>query len=165
MLLAAGPYAFSAWSILGSTDTWRHHEIPRPRADNVARQNAWGLCCVVGGTAWIARVYNDFAPNSFDHRGKICWNSSNSSFNFMTSISLVPRRSRLGQSWTLPWAVTSPRDTRRSPALSQTSHGQRVKRERLGTRLDFYVLLAAILKHEKRLVSLRIWWQRQVAVG
>ena len=27
--------------------------------------------------------------------------------------SLVPRRSRLGQSWTLPWAVTSPRDTRR----------------------------------------------------
>ena len=25
--------------------------------------------------------------------------------------SLVPRRSRLGQSWTLPWAVTSPRDT------------------------------------------------------
>ena len=26
--------------------------------------------------------------------------------------SLVPRRSRLGQSWTLPWAVTSPRDTR-----------------------------------------------------
>ena len=25
---------------------------------------------------------------------------------------LVPRRSRLGQSWTLPWAVTSPRDTR-----------------------------------------------------
>ena len=27
-------------------------------------------------------------------------------------ISLVPRRSRLGQSWTLPSAVTSPRDTR-----------------------------------------------------
>ena len=37
--------------------------------------------------------------------------------------SLVPRRSRRGQSWTLPWAVTSPGD------------GQRVKRERLGTRL------------------------------
>ena len=34
------------------------------------------------------------------------------------STSLVPRRSRLGQSWTLPWAVTSPR-------------------ERLGTRLAF----------------------------
>ena len=41
-------------------------------------------------------------------------------------INLVPRRSRCGQSWTLPWAVTS----------SQTSHGQRVKRERLGTRLS-----------------------------
>ena len=41
-------------------------------------------------------------------------------------INLVPRRSRRGQSWTLPWAVTS----------SQTSHGQRVKRERLGTRLS-----------------------------
>ena len=27
--------------------------------------------------------------------------------------SLVPRRSRLGQSWTLSWAVTSPRDTPR----------------------------------------------------
>ena len=27
--------------------------------------------------------------------------------------SLVPRPSRLGQSWTLPGAVTSPRDTRR----------------------------------------------------
>ena len=31
----------------------------------------------------------------------------------LPNISLVPRRSRLGQSWTLPWAVTSPRDTRR----------------------------------------------------
>ena len=28
-------------------------------------------------------------------------------------VSLVTRRSRRGQSWTLPWAVTSPRDTRR----------------------------------------------------
>ena len=26
-------------------------------------------------------------------------------------LSLVPSRSRLGQSWTLPWALTSPRDT------------------------------------------------------
>ena len=52
-------------------------------------------------------------------------------------LSLVPRRFRLGHSWTLPWAVTSPRDTRLalSPALSQTSRGQRIKRERLGTRL------------------------------
>ena len=53
--------------------------------------------------------------------------------------SLAPNRSRLDQSWTLPWAVTSLRDTRRelvlSPALSQTSRGQRGKRERLGTRL------------------------------
>ena len=53
--------------------------------------------------------------------------------------SLVPGRSRRGQSWTLPSAVTSQRDTRRErvllPALSQTSRGQRVKRERLGTRL------------------------------
>ena len=53
--------------------------------------------------------------------------------------SLVPRRFRLGHSWTLPWAVTSPRDTHRervlSPALSQTSRGERIKREGLGTRL------------------------------
>ena len=28
-------------------------------------------------------------------------------------LSLVPRRFRLGHSWTLPWAVTSQRDTRR----------------------------------------------------
>ena len=48
--------------------------------------------------------------------------------------SLVPRRSRLGQSWTLPWAVTSPWDTQLRTS-SQTSRGQRVKRERLGTRL------------------------------
>ena len=55
---------------------------------------------------------------------------------------LVPRRSRRGQSWTLPWAVMSLRNTRQervlSPALSQTSRGQRVKRERLGTRLREY---------------------------
>ena len=53
--------------------------------------------------------------------------------------SLVPRRFRLGHSWTLPWVVTSPRDTHRervlSPALSQTSSGERIKREGLGTRL------------------------------
>ena len=56
--------------------------------------------------------------------------------------SLVPRRFRLGHSWTLPWAVTSPRDTRGegrervlSPSLSQTSRGERIKREGLGTRL------------------------------
>ena len=51
--------------------------------------------------------------------------------------SLVPRRSRLGQSWTLPWAVTSPRDT---------SRGQRGKRERLGTRLTLqhYLLFSQV---------------------
>ena len=59
--------------------------------------------------------------------------------------SLVPRRSRFGQSWTIPWAVTSPRDKRRelSPALPQTSRGQRGKRERLGTRL--HLLIASFL--------------------
>ena len=61
---------------------------------------------------------------------------SSSSSPVILRTSLVPRRFRLGQSWTLPWAVTSPRDTRREPpALSQTSRGQRGKRERLGTRL------------------------------
>ena len=44
--------------------------------------------------------------------------------------SLVSRRFRLGHSWTLPWAVTPPRD-----ALSQASRGQQIKRECLGTRL------------------------------
>ena len=34
---------------------------------------------------------------------------------FLDSRSLVPRHSRLGQSWTLPWAVTSTRDTRQEP--------------------------------------------------
>ena len=29
----------------------------------------------------------------------------------LTDTNLVPRRSRRSQSWTLPWAVTSPRDT------------------------------------------------------
>ena len=33
--------------------------------------------------------------------------------------SLVPRRSRCGQSWTLPWAVTSPRDNRAENAFSR----------------------------------------------
>ena len=37
---------------------------------------------------------------------------------------------KLGQSWTLWWAVTSP-----SPVLSPTTRGQRDKRECLGTRL------------------------------
>ena len=43
-----------------------------------------------------------------------------------------PRRSGLGQSWTLQLAVTSLRD---SLALSQFSLGPRGKKERLGTRL------------------------------
>ena len=36
------------------------------------------------------------------YRSQTCWE--------LLHPSLVPRRSRLGQSWTLPWAVTSPRD-------------------------------------------------------
>ena len=55
---------------------------------------------------------------------------SSSSSPVILRTSLVPRRFRLGQSWTLPWPVTSPRDT-----PFQTSRGQRGKRERLGTRL------------------------------
>ena len=58
---------------------------------------------------------------------KIDW-WKNVQFSPIQTTSLVPKRSRLGQSWTLPWAVTSPRDTR------QTSREQRGKRERLGTR-------------------------------
>ena len=44
---------------------------------------------------------------------------------------LVPRRSRLGQSWTVP---------------SQTSFGQRVKRQRLGTRLSDILLASTLIK-------------------
>ena len=66
-----------------------------------------------------------------------------STISLNAGASLVPRRFRLGHSWTLPWAVTWPRDTRRkrngvlAPALSQTSRGQRIKRERLGTMLYY----------------------------
>ena len=64
-----------------------------------------------------------------------------STISLNAGASLVPRRFRLSHSWTLPWTVMSPRDTRRkrngvlSLALSQTSRGQRIKRERLGTML------------------------------
>ena len=66
-----------------------------------------------------------------------------STISLNAGASLVPRRFRLGHSWTLPWTVMSPRDTRRkrngvlAPALSQTSRGQRIKRERLGTMLYY----------------------------
>ena len=40
--------------------------------------------------------------------------------------------------------MTSPRDTRREPALSQTSRGQRGKRERLGTRLESWGLRGSV---------------------
>ena len=64
-------------------------------------------------------------------------------------LSLVPPRTRLGQAWTLPWTVTSPE--RDSPTHSQTSHGQWVKRERLGTRLR---------TSDTRLTSLRlVFWR------
>ena len=70
--------------------------------------------------------------------------------NNTTFYSLVRRRFRLGHSWTLPWAVTSPRDTRRErvllPAIqSQTSRGQWIKGERLGTRLYFlYIFFSSL---------------------
>ena len=41
------------------------------------------------------------------------WKRLTSSMDYYRGLfSLVPRHSRLGKSWTLPWAVTSPRDTR-----------------------------------------------------
>ena len=67
---------------------------------------------------------------------------------------LVPPRTRLGQTWTLPWTVTSPE--RDSPTLSQTSHGQWVKRERLGTRLRI---------SDTRLTSWRLVIWRRVFKG
>ena len=66
-----------------------------------------------------------------------------STISLNAGASLVLRRFRLGHSWTLPWTVMSPRDTRRkrngvlAPALCQTSRGQRIKRERLGTMLYY----------------------------
>ena len=65
--------------------------------------------------ASLLRSHFVSAPNRFDSQRE----------KFAT-LSLVTRRFRLGHSWTLPRAVTSPRDT---------SRGQRIKRERLGTRL------------------------------
>ena len=46
--------------------------------------------------------------------------------------SLVPRRSRLGQSWTLPWAVTSLRDTRPLFPRLRADNGARENAKRLG---------------------------------
>ena len=55
------------------------------------------------------------------------------SIHLLVTVSLVPNRSLLGQSWTLHRELdVTERD---SPALSQTSHGQRVKREYLRTRM------------------------------
>ena len=54
-------------------------------------------------------------------------------FQHFDSLGLVPRRSRLGQSWTLPWAVTSPRDARslaRSfPDFTRTTGQERTPRD------------------------------------
>ena len=55
------------------------------------------------------------------------------SIHLLVTVSLVPNRSLLGQSWTLHCELNV--TERDSPALSQTSHGQRVKREYLGTRM------------------------------
>ena len=57
--------------------------------------------------------------------------------------SLVPRRSRRGQS--LDSTVSCDVTERDSPAFSQTSGGQRVKRERLRTRLQGKEVLEKII--------------------
>ena len=59
--------------------------------------------------------------------------------HFLVTVSLVPNRSLLGQSWTLHRELdVTERD---SPALFQTSHGQLVKREYLGTRMGNIIIL------------------------
>ena len=64
---------------------------------------------------------------------------------FIVFISLVPRRSRRCQSWTILDSTVSCDVTERySPALSQTLRGQRGKRERPGTRLSFYMFMNKI---------------------
>ena len=71
--------------------------------------------------------------------------------------SLVPRRSRRGQS--LDSTVSCDVTERDSPAFSQTSGGQRVKRERLRTRLQGKKVLEKIILvlekyfREKKLLS------------
>ena len=71
--------------------------------------------------------------------------------------SLVPRRSRRGQS--LDSTVSCDVTERDSPAFSQTSGGQRVKRERLRTRLQGKEVLEKIILvlekyfREKKLLS------------
>ena len=57
--------------------------------------------------------------------------------------SLVPRRSRRGQS--VDSTVSCDVTERDSPAFSQTSRGQRVKRERLRTRLQGKEVLEKII--------------------
>ena len=46
--------------------------------------------------------------------------------------SLVPRRSRFGHSWTLPWAVPSPRDTRPLSPRLRADNGSRQNAYGLG---------------------------------
>ena len=61
------------------------------------------------------------------------------SIHLLVTFSLVPNRSLLGQSWTLHRGLdVTERD---SPAFSQTSHGQRVKIEYLGTRMGNIIIL------------------------
>ena len=70
--------------------------------------------------------------------------------------SLVPRRSRRGQS--LDSTVSCDVTERDSPAFSQTSGGQRVKRERLRTRLQGKeVLEKIILVLEKYFREKKLW--------
>lgn len=61
------------------------------------------------------------------------------SIHLLVTVSLVPNHSLLGQSWTLHRELdVTERD---SPAFYQTSHGQRVKRECLGTRMGNIIIL------------------------
>ena len=65
---------------------------------------------------------------------------SNIEFEIMPLPSLVPMRFRLGHSWTLPWAVTSPRDTRQAlrslarflPDFARTMDQERTPSDKAG---------------------------------
>ena len=65
---------------------------------------------------------------------------SNIEFEIMPLPSLVPMRFRLGHFWTLPWAVTSPRDTRQElrslarflPEFARTMDQERTPRDYAG---------------------------------
>ena len=75
--------------------------------------------------------------------------------------SLVPRRSLLGQSWTLPWAVTSPRYSRRERLANKrvrSSNGRSQDCMRLGTSWDksCFDLL------ELSFLTITVFWERKL---